>query len=56
MLESYEDPDIPFLWFHSFGEAFVRPWPAPLPMLLVSMMHCAQKGNTNGEGLCCCWL
>lgn len=24
LLESYEDADIPFFWFHSFGAAWVR--------------------------------
>ena len=56
VLESYEDPDIPFLWFHSFGEAFVRPWPALCLHWSPAQCTCAVPVNvTNKEALCCHW-
>ena len=29
VLESYEDADIPFFWFHSIGQAWVRFYTSP---------------------------
>ena len=42
VLENYEDTDIPFLWFHSFGEAFVRPSPALCPHCYPAQGTCAR--------------
>ena len=40
VLESYEDADIPFLWFHSIGQFWVRALPLQLIRDLQGSLQC----------------